>query len=573
MARPKGNRPVTIIVAIAAALAAALQVAPVQAASLPAAPVQAASLPAALVQAAPIPAAPVQAASLPAAAAPISARGGLQVASSILSFFNAIKGCVSAAVAGNARDCLTGGPTVRDVLQELDKLNKRLNGLEGRLGEIQDGQLREALQSRLAVFAPIEDNDNEAERALVAHTRCLVALDDSQSTCNDVWGRARPTSEAVAVNRDRFLEVMDRLSGLNIPALASGFAGSREGPRTGLAEAAWDYFRTAQHNAAGVDAQSAVRQSNSLSVITPDTSRGMNRVLEYYSGLIVRYAFLQGQAAGLRSAEDFRRCTRPLEICRRDAVTAIQREADEYVKGSTGRSVQWALDRFRLPEVRGGEIAVAPAGGYLRYIASAEPGLPQAISLDHVRQIGNTLAAYSGTDRIIRRIPSAFPPGGAYTTIVPVRHTQWIIYNCIWWATCPWSYTTGRNPVSVFVFDAWSTDNTCMVHATPTNEPVTWNNEFWTWARANPQNQAAHDLSDGNWWIDFQALWHRMGGNTRVSLEYDQFVFLGPELGDPPDKYGWGGALKCLGAQAASRVGSVLTLRDDRFPLFRAAGT
>lgn len=490
----------------------------------------------------------------------------------VLSVYSLIKECVNDAIGGQWFECITGsisGPSIQDVLDRLDKIERQMEANQRenreRFGQLESAIRDVGLQAELARFNQIDNNGDQAMRAWLALSRCFDAQAAGRQVCNDYTGRARPTLDAVRDTRQYFLETVNRWRALNLPTLVGDFTGNARG-RKGLAGATWDYFRTEQLN--NVDAQGEARRSQRTSVVTHALSTQMNQTLTYYASLIERYAFLSAMAEGMRDASELSCGSTAANVCRENRVAQWDFEIAQYISSASEWTVQGTLNRYRMPDVPSGAIAVAT--GEMRFIAYAGAEGQEAMTHGGLGSLAATLNRYSSASAFADAYPGSFPKDRWYLSSAPVARTQYIVYSCWTWGTCPWQFTTGQAAITMTVYDTLSSEQ-CLVRMRPVDEAPAWNTTFEEWMRAKPMNAAATAISqrtrpdDGGWNISFDKLWRKLGRRAAVQVDY-AVSSVGSRTSPYTEYFGWGGWLQC-----SQGVGSTRTkLTTNEFPLFAA---
>lgn len=256
---------------------------------------------------------------------------------------------------------------------DLTKVYEQLNAIESsiertrrenqaRFSELQDELNRQGMDAAVRQFIDIENNGDEAMRAWLVLHECRINRARGQATCPDLGGTERAISDSMLRARNRLLNIVDeRWGDRDIPTLAGAY--NSRGAGRGLVEAAWNFLRTKQNNAAGVPAGSQVRAGQKMPVVTPELSSSMNAILDYYGVLIARYSFLR-QAAALEKSPSQNGCEASEEesACQRRIIEQIDQEAQRWIYGSGGGSVNSAAAQYKMPEVASGALAVAGVG-------------------------------------------------------------------------------------------------------------------------------------------------------------------------------------------------------------------
>lgn len=263
-----------------------------------------------------------------------------------------------------------------EVYQRLDRIESSLEQSraenQARFSELQNELNRQGMEASIRQFIDIENNGDQAMRAWLVIHQCRINRARAEQSCPDLGGVRRPIDDSILRARSTLIDVVDnRWSNLDIPTLAGAY--TSRGAGRGLIEAAWNFLRTKQNNAAKVPAASPVRSGEKMPVITPELSSGMNSIIEYYAVLIARYAFLR-QVAVLEKdptqngcqwyehvAEFFR-----VNVCQRRLIEQIGQEADRWIAGSGSGSVLQAAARYKMPIVPTRAIAIAGIAEGLR---------------------------------------------------------------------------------------------------------------------------------------------------------------------------------------------------------------
>jgi hypothetical protein len=501
----------------------------------------------------------------PASSPTVAPSISLDAASLILDAYGAIKQCASDASAGQWWECITGafsGPSIQDVLNRIDELEKKIDQnhaeVMSRLGQLENAVKQAGLQDRLEDLKKLGNNGDDAMRAWQSLTACMQAQSNAQAQCADFTGTQRPTRDAVRVTSEQFLRIMDRWRDLDLPTVVGDFAGG--GGRQGVAEAAWDYFRTKQNNEAGVEGGSPVRASNKVPVVTHALSSQMTSITEYYAGLITRYAFLSAMAESMRSATQLNCGSTPLAQCREDRVRAWQDEASRWINGRSRFQVAGAVDYYAMPAVPNGAIATSGASG--RSIVHASQGGDAPLTVQSALELSSRLRAYSSVSKVANAYPGSFPVGQWYRAAVPTILGDFEFDLC---GGCGKRFIRDINmhvPVS-----ASSSRQTCNSRVRPVDSEVAWNSRYARQVRYGfPMDANAKEIfriyGMSRDTFNFEQAWRQSGSNGFLEHDWQSHAMDDGEF--RMINFGWGGDLRCSPEPASTQS----RVPAGAFPLF-----
>lgn len=353
------------------------------------------------------------------------------------------------------------------VYQRLDAIEQSIESSraenQARFSELQNELNRQGMDATVRQFQSIQNNGDEGMRAWLVIHQCRINQARRQSTCPDLDGVQRPVADSIRRARSILINIVDvRWRDIDLPTLVGAYNGSGAG--RGLAEAAWNFLRTQQNNRAGVPAQSPLRSSEKVPVVTPELSQGMNSILGYYSGLIARYQLLR-QLAVLEKDATENGCEWYeglfnifLSECRRRLIEQMDGESRRWIYGTNPNGVNAAYARYKMPIVPDGAVAVAgigqrfltvPNGVYTQnddlrriFYSSSGQGLLPATrpetpygdralipnTIDQVPRLLASLEQYSGAQEFLRRRQAPFTDG-------TVRYVAYVVIGMSYFAT------------------------------------------------------------------------------------------------------------------------------------------
>jgi hypothetical protein len=472
----------------------------------------------------------------------------LDTASLIIGVWGAVKQCVSEASAGSWFDCAIGsfsGPTIQDVLNRIDALERKIDQNHAevmtRLGMLENAIKQAGLQDQLVELKRLGNNGDDAMEAWQALTTCLQVQSDGGVQCADYTGTQRPVRQAIRDNSDRFLLLVDRWKDLDLQTLASDFAGG--GGRQGIADAAWDYFRSRQNNEAGVSGSSPVRASTKVPVVTHALSTQMNSILEYYANVISRYALLSAMADGIRNASQLNCGSTPLQECRENRIRAWQFDSSRWISGTDRRQVAGAVTYYSMPVVPEGAIAVSNSDGSSRFIAHAGSGGSEPLSSDSVRRLASRLNSYSSVSKVVGAYPGSFPVDHWYVAQTPIIEAEFEFDLC---GGCGQRFMRDIM-MSVPVPEPISRQ-TCSVRVRPVDEAVPWDSRYPRQVRfASPITAQARQVFAFYAMVrdtfDFFRPYLSIGANQAIEYEWQTHTMDDGERRNV--SFGWGGDVRC----------------------------
>lgn len=508
----------------------------------------------------------------PAGSPTVAPSVSLDAASLILDAYGAIKQCASDASAGQWWECITGafsGPSIQDVLNRIDALEKKIDQnhaeVMSRLGQLENAVKQAGLQDRLEDLKKLGNNGDDAMRAWQALTACMQAQSNAQAQCADFTGTQRPTRDAVRVTSEQFLRIMDRWRDLDLPTVVGDFAGG--GGRQGIAEAAWDYFRTKQNNEAGVEGGSPVRASNKVPVVTHALSSQMTSITEYYAGLITRYAFLGAMAESMRSATQLNCGSTPLAQCREDRIRAWQDEASRWINGRGRFQVAGAVDHYAMPDVPEGSIAVAGADG--RLVFNSGQGGESPMTAQSALDLAIQLRSYGSVSKLATSYSGSFPAERWYRAQIPAVMGDFEFDLC---GGCGRRYVRHIDlhvPFKISPATAvfMASQPICVSRVRPIDEPLDWNPRYTRQVQYGvPLDRNAEYVFA--WYsmrkeaFNFEKVWRQSGSDGYLEHDWQSHSMMDGEF--RMINFGWGGDLRCS-PEAASTQSRVPA---GAFPLF-----
>jgi len=366
---------------------------------------------------------------------------------------------------------------IRAILSRLQAFEEKVqaNHTEtiARFDVLENSLNSQTLDGYVDVLKPLEVNGDNAMRAYIAISECLVAATSPDATCQAfIGGNAlvapEPVKDALALTELYFTDQVGFMS-RNIDLTVAAFTGSdKRNGENGLAHAAWKLSKRMQDQDLGVT-QKSVMVSNTTSVVTKELADEVNFYLDSYESIFDRYGFLLVTAAGIAGGANGDSRAKSTQ---RIVDTKILSDADRY-------TLRGASKHYRMPVMQDSEITVVLAGKPT--IVGNKRGLGRNLTNADITNMAATLNGYSTTNKVSAAVPDAFPAERLYTVTQNVRPFKHDAHTCIFYTGCVWTQM-----INSYSLAGTDSPTLCPVRMRPMNSKPSWDTSFEKWLYAEP---------------------------------------------------------------------------------------
>jgi hypothetical protein len=413
---------------------------------------------------------------------------------------------------------------IRAILSRLQAFEEKVqaNHTEtiARFDVLENSLNSQTLDGYVNALRPLEVNGENAMRAYLAISECLVAATSPDATCQAFIGGTdledpQPVKDALAETELYFTEQVGFMS-KNIDLTIAEFTGTaqRKG-ENGLAHAAWKLSKRMQDQDLEVTKKS-VMDSNTTSVVTKELADEVNFYLDSYESIFDRYGFLLVTAAGIAGGANGDARAKSMQ---RTVDTKILSDADRY-------TLRGASKHYRMPVMQDSEITVVLAGKPT--IVGNKRGLGRNLTNADITNMAATLNGYSTTNKVSAAVPDAFPAERLYTVTQNVRPFKHEAHTCIFYTGCVWTQMIISHSLA-----GTDSPTLCPVRMRPMNSKPSWDTSFEKWLYAEPS------MGRNFFYKTYEA-------QVKGAVDYEWAT--GTLVGDRGRyPYGWGALVTCLG--------------------------
>jgi hypothetical protein len=395
------------------------------------------------------------------------------------------------------------------------------------------------LDEYVNALRPLEVNGENAMRAYLAISECLVAAASPDATCQAFIGGAeledpQPVKVALTETENYFIDQVGFMS-RNIDLTIAEFTGTdqRKG-ENGLAQAAWKLSKRMQDQDLGVTKKS-VMASNTTSVVTKELADEVNFYLDSYESIFDRYGFLLVTAAGIAGGANGDSRAKSMQ---RTVDTKILSDANRY-------TLRGASKHYRMPVMQDAEITVVLAGKPT--IVGNKQGLGRNLTNTDITNMAATLNEYSTTNKVSAAVPAAFPVERLYTVRQNVRPFNHEAHTCVFYTGCLYTQKIVSHSLA-----GTDSPTVCPVRMRPMNSKPPWDNSFEKWLYAEPS------MGRNFFYNTFE---------SQVKGAVDYAWSTGTLVGDRGRyPYGWGALVSC---ENADPVDTAHDLNPAWYPMIK----
>lgn len=328
------------------------------------------------------------------------------IASGAYKAYSTISTCLANQAVG--QPCLASDSSnIRAILGELRALRSVIDANQRQVldefNAIRDMIRDQNVKSAAAALQPMVVNVELAGKAYMALAECAQS---TTGTCRPFQGRDNDPLEdvktAIPKTQGYFVEKANNLPA-DLPLTASWFTGTGPGYTNGLATAIWMFNKGRQDQTAGV-ASTAIKNSDTVPVVTPGLAKSQNQDIEYWSDLYSQYAFIAVVNAGISQGASI--------------AERRQAEVDGRIAVPTSRqSVVGSANYYSLPDLDTG--VIISDGGFTFRISPTSFGGSQPLTSTILSFIEGAARKYSSLEQVAQ-IEGAMPSGRWYTALVPI---------------------------------------------------------------------------------------------------------------------------------------------------------